>query len=66
MGLVDAFGKEDRVEITVSQLIQTLTSNANLKARNDILLTGFKKHIDYDTVLALLNEENQNTNGEEG
>ena len=59
MGLADAFGKEDRVEIAVSQMIDVLTATATLKAKNDILLTGFKKHIDYDIVLDLLNEEKE-------
>ena len=65
MGLSDVFGKEDRVEITVNQLLELLTANARLKARNEILLTGFKKHIDYDIVLDLLNEEREEVNNEE-
>lgn len=57
MGLSDVFGKEDRVSLTISQLLETLKSNAELSAQNDILLTGAKKKINQDTILALLNKE---------
>lgn len=57
MGLADAFSREDRVDLTVTQLLTLLKSNAELSAQNDILLTGAKKKIDQDTILALLNKE---------
>lgn len=38
MGLIDAFNKEDRVEITISQFIQILDKRAEEKAEKNVIL----------------------------
>ena len=59
MGISDVFGKEDRAEITISQLITFCENNARLKAENNIMLTGYKKGIKHETVLILLDKESE-------
>lgn len=54
MGLVDAFTAEDRVTITVSQLIDMCNYRADLKAKNKIMLRGWENKIDPETMLILL------------
>lgn len=44
MGIMDAFKEEDRLEITVSQLIQTLDARARAEA-------------DFNTTMAMLREQ---------
>lgn len=38
MGIYDAFSKEDRTEITISQLITILDDRARMKAERDVVL----------------------------
>ena len=38
MGIIEAFTKEDRVELTVSQLITILDERAKEKAEKDVIL----------------------------
>lgn len=54
MGLADAFTPEERVTITVSQLIDMCNYRADLKAKNKIMLRGWENKIDPETMLILL------------
>lgn len=54
MGLVDAFTPDDRMTITVNQLIDMCNYRANLAAENKIMLCGLRNKIDPDTMLILL------------
>lgn len=38
MGITDMFAKEDRTELTISQLITILDDRAKMKAERDVLL----------------------------
>lgn len=54
MGLVDAFTPEERVTITVGELIDMCNYRADLAAENKIMLCGLRNKIDPDTMLILL------------
>ena len=54
MGLVDAFTPDERVSITVNELIDMCNYRADLKAENDLMLRGLKHKIDPDTMLTLM------------
>lgn len=60
MGIADAFGKEDRVEITVSQLITLIGSLEREKAENRIFKRMLEKDF-YTTEIkkVFLDEEEQ-------
>jgi len=53
MGIMDAFGKEDRIEITVNQLYQ-LVKEAE---RADMFRNGVKNQIPYSHILCVLDGE---------
>lgn len=50
MGLVDAFGKEDRVELTVSQLYNLVKE----AGRADLFRNGVKNRIPYAHILCVM------------
>ena len=62
MGLSDAFGPEERVSLKVSEIYDLFLETAQAKAQNEIMLSGYKNHIDHDTVLILLNKRENETN----
>ena len=51
MGLMDAFGAEDRVEITVSQLIKTLDERARAEANFNTAMAMCREEIDPEKIL---------------
>lgn len=53
MGLVDAFAKEDRVELTISQLIKTLDDRAKLVAENNCFINAARACIPWDHALIM-------------
>lgn len=65
MGLADAFTPEERVTITVSQLIDMCNYRADLKAKNKIMLRGLQNKIDPETMLILLGKSEIETRCEE-
>lgn len=56
MGLVDAFSKGDRVEITVNQLIGVLRSDALNWAENQVLINGLKAGLNHVDILTMVGE----------
>lgn len=62
MGLVDAFNKEDRTELTVSQLITLLNDNAKLKAENELMVRGYQNRVPYGMAMAMLGIDKKEVN----
>lgn len=54
MGIIDAFSPEDRVTITVSELIDMCNYRADLAAENKLMRRGLENKIDPDTMLILI------------
>lgn len=66
MGIMDAFSKEDRVEVTVSQLYNLVKE----AGRADLFRNGVKNKIPYDHILCVMDGDassltNQETKKEE-
>lgn len=51
MGLMDAFGAEDRVEITVAQLIKMLDERARAESNFDVTMAMLREGIDPEKIL---------------
>lgn len=51
MGLIDAFSAEDRVEITVAQLIKILDERARAEANFNITMAMVREGIDPKKIL---------------
>ena len=62
MGLTDVFAGEEKVSLKVSEIYDLFGKTAQAMAQNKIMLSGYKNHIDHDTVLILLNEKESETN----
>lgn len=56
MGIMDAFSKEDRVEITVNQLITVLRSDALNYSQNQVLINGLQAGINHRDILIMAGE----------
>lgn len=56
MGFMDAFSKDDRVEITVNQLIDILRSDALNWAENQVLVNGLKAGLNHVDILTMAGE----------
>ena len=63
MGLVDAFNKDDRVELRVNELIAYFRAEASTYAENKVLLNGLKADLPASHILAMVgkfdNEQNK-------
>ena len=57
MGLMDAFGAETRVEITVRELIQLLDERAKAEANFDIAMAMLREGVSSKTVRAVFGLE---------
>lgn len=57
MGLMDAFGAETRVEITVRELIQVLDERAKAEANFDIAMAMLREGVSPKTVRAVFGLE---------
>lgn len=66
MGIMDAFSAEDRVEITVSQLIRTLDERARAEANFNTAMAMCREGIDLEKILKVygINSNEKNTNQE--
>ena len=53
MGLMDAFGAEDRVEITVAQLIKVLDERARAEADFNTIMAMCSEGIDHKKILKI-------------
>lgn len=57
MGFVDAFSAEDRVEITVSQLIKMLDERARAESNFNTAMAMTREGIDPEKILRVFNME---------
>lgn len=57
MGFVDAFSAEDRVEITVSQLIKMLDERARAESNFNTSMAMTREGIDPEKILRVFNME---------
>lgn len=57
MGLMDAFGAEDRVEITVAQLIKTLDERARAETNFCTAMAMLREGVDPEKILRVYNME---------
>lgn len=64
MGLIDAFSAEDRVEITVSQLIKVLNERARAETNFNTAIAMIREGVPSDIICRVFNakemEENSN------
>lgn len=60
MGIVDAFTPDDRLTITVPQLIDMCNYRADLAAENYLMRRGLENKIDHDTLLLLIRKVDEN------
>lgn len=64
MGLIDAFNAEDRVEITVSQLIKVLNERARVETNFNTAIAMIREGVPSDIICRVFNtkkmEENSN------
>jgi len=57
MGILDAFNKDDRVEIKVCELLTYFKNEAKTDARNEIMLNGLRAGMPHEVILIMLGEE---------
>lgn len=57
MGLIDAFNAEDRVEITVAQLIKTLDERASAESNFNTAMAMTREGIDPEKILRVFDME---------
>ena len=57
MGLMDAFGAEDRVEITVAQLIKTLDERARAESNFNTAMAMTREGIEPEKILRVFEME---------
>ena len=62
MGIIDAFSAEDRVEITVRELIETIDARANAECKFYIAMDMLRQGIRPETVLAVFGYEPEKIN----
>lgn len=55
--ILDAFSKEDRTEITVSQLIQLIDDRARAEAKADIMLRMCRNGITSEDIIGVFEKE---------
>lgn len=55
--IIDAFSKEDRTEITVSQLIQLIDDRARAEAKADIILRMCRNGITSEDIIGVFEKE---------
>ncbi len=65
MGLMDAFGAETRVEITVRELIQILDERAKAEANFDVAMAMLREGVSPKTVRAVFGLEPKSESEEE-
>ena len=65
MGLVDVFGSEDRVSLKVNDLINYFRGEAQVYAKNEVLLNGIRSGLPHSHILVMLGE-NESIRGDNG
>ena len=56
MGITDVFGRDDRVELKVNELISYFRHEARTNARNEVLVNGLKAEIPSGYILTMIGE----------
>ena len=59
MGIVDAFNREDRVELKVSEVVDYFRVEGRTNAINEILINGLKNDISAKILLKLVEKPNE-------
>lgn len=54
MGLTDVFGKDDRIELKVNELIDYFRDEADVMAENKVLLNGLKAGLPTSHILVMI------------
>lgn len=62
MGIMDAFSKEDRLEITVAQLEAILDDRARVEAENRIILKMCRQGLTSREILKIITDQEENSN----
>lgn len=57
MGLIDVFGAEERVEITVAQLIRILDERARAESNFDVTMAMLREGVDPEKILKVYNRD---------
>lgn len=65
MGFVDAFSAEDRVEITVSQLIRTLDERARAESNFNTAMAMCREGIDPEKILKIYGIKSKEENSDD-
>lgn len=60
MGIMDAFSKEDRVQLTVTQLISLIDSRAVAEAKLNLMLRMAQKGLPWGQIVNILTEDDKN------
>ena len=53
MGLSDAFGREDRIELKVNELVSYFRNEASIYAENTVLINGLRAGLPADHILIM-------------
>ena len=61
MGIVDAFNREDRVELKVSEVVDYFRVEGRTNAINEILINGLKNDISAKILLKLVEKPEEKT-----
>lgn len=61
MGIADAFCKEDRVELKVSEVINYFRAEGRTNAVNEILINGLKADVNPKILLKLVEKPEEKT-----
>lgn len=54
MGLCDTFGREDRIEIKVNELVSYFRNEASIYAENTVLINGLRAGLPADHMLIMI------------
>ena len=54
MGLVDTFGKDDRLELKVNEVIEYFRNEARVIAENEVLINGLKADLPTSHILIMI------------
>jgi hypothetical protein len=57
MGIVDAFSKDDRVELRVNELIGYFRGEAQTYAENKVMINGLRAGLSPDDILVMIGKK---------
>ena len=65
MGIVDVFKPEDRVELTVNDLVNYFRKEAKTNAENEVLINGLKAGLPASHILVMIGKLDTDSTSEE-